>query len=78
MFGLSYFLQFLTFALVFFLGAVYITNLNLNIDGALSSIFCVIFAAIAAGNKTTTMQDLSTTRQGVDNIMAFLDLEDEH
>ena len=65
MFGVSYFLQFLTFALIFYLAAVYISANNLSIDGSLSSIFLVLFASVSAGNKTTLMADLSTVREGI-------------
>ena len=67
MLGLSYFLQFITFALIFFLAAIYTTDNNLEIDGSLSSIFCVIFATISAGNKTTLMQDLAAVREGINH-----------
>jgi len=68
MFGLAYCLQYVAFALIFYLAAVYITHFNLSIDGSISSIFLIIFACMSAGNKTNLMQDLATLKKNLVNL----------
>jgi ATP-binding cassette, subfamily B (MDR/TAP), member 1 len=77
MLGVAYFLQFLTFALIFFLASVYTVSNGLDIENSLSSIFLILFASISAGNKTNLMSDLATIREALNNAFYFLDLEDE-
>ncbi len=62
MFGISYLLQYITFGLMFFLAAVYISSNQLEIDGPITSIFLVIFAGLSAGNQSTFLQDASQAR----------------
>ena len=60
MFGVSYFMQYVTIALILFLGAVYASSTDLGIDGPLTSIFLIFFACVSAGNKANLMQDFVT------------------
>lgn len=68
MFGLSYFLQYLCFALMFFLAAVYDTTYNIDVSNSLVSMFLIIFAAISAGNQTNFMQDISNAKIAAKNM----------
>jgi hypothetical protein len=68
MFGVSYFLQYLCFALMFFLSAVYKGKYDLDPSSIFSSMFLIIFAAISAGNQTNFLQDISNIRAGAKNI----------
>lgn len=67
-FGLAYLFQYVTFALIFYLAAVYIANNNLSIDGSISSIFLIIFACMSAGNKTNLMQDIASLKKNIANL----------
>ena len=68
MFGLAYCLQYIAFALIFFMAAVFISNFNLSIDGSISSIFLILFATMSAGNKTNLMQDLASLKKNLNNL----------
>ena len=68
MYGLSYFLQYLCFALMFFLSAVYDSAYNVDVSNSLCSMFLIIFAAISAGNQTNFMQDISNAKIAAKNL----------
>lgn len=59
MYGIAYFLQFVTFGMIFFLSAVFVQNFDITVENSISSMFLIIFAGIAAGNNTNFMPDLS-------------------
>jgi hypothetical protein len=58
MYGISNFLQYLTFGLVLFLATVFVVNYEVGIEKSLSSVFLIFFACISAGNKVNLIQDL--------------------
>ena len=68
MYGVSYFLQYLCFALMFFLSAIYDTKYDVDISDSLASMFLIIFAAISAGNQTSFMQDISNAKMAAKNL----------
>ena len=68
MYGVSYFLQYLCFALMFFLSAIYDTKYDVDISDSLASMFLIIFAAISAGNQTNFMQDISNAKIAAKNL----------
>lgn len=74
MFGLSYLLQYVCFALMFFLAAVYIKDNNLDIEGSMSAIFLVIFASISAGNQSSYLQDISSAKASAAIIFSIIDM----
>jgi ATP-binding cassette, subfamily B (MDR/TAP), member 1 len=78
MYGVATFMQFLSFALIFFLAAVYISNNDLGIDGPLCAIFLIIFAGITAGNNANFMPDISNAKTATKRLFDILDLEDEY
>jgi 1,4-dihydroxy-2-naphthoate octaprenyltransferase len=68
MYGLGSMLQFISFALIFFLAAVYISNFGLSISGSLEAIFLIIFAGITAGNNSNFMPDISKAKTAAKKI----------
>lgn len=78
MFGLSYFLQFVAFALIFFLAAVFILNNAIAAGDSLAAIFLIIFAGISAGNCSIFLPDLGASKVAAKKLFSILDLEDEH
>jgi len=76
MYGLGSFLQFVSFALIFFLASVYVKNFDLSIEGPLQSIFLIIFAGITAGNNSNFMPDISKAKIAARKLFALIDLED--
>lgn len=78
MYGVSYFLQFISFALMFFLAAVYVTNYSISIDDSLAAIFLIVFAGIAAGNNSNFMPDISEAKIATKQVFSIIDQQDEH
>ena len=64
-FGLSYFLQYLTFGLMFYLGAVYSQAYTINSGDSLTAICLLIFACFAAGNNVNYIDDISNTSKSI-------------
>lgn len=62
MYGLSNFLQFLTFGLILFFATVFIVSYDITIDRSLTSVFLILFACISAGNKMNLIHDLEHLR----------------
>lgn len=76
MYGLGSFLQFVSFALIFFLATVYINNFNLSINGPLEAIFLIVFAGVTAGNNSNFMPDISKAKAASKKIFLLIDMED--
>lgn len=76
MYGVSYFLQFISFALMFFLAAVYVTNYQIAIEDSLAAIFLVVFAGIAAGNNSNFMPDISDAKTAASKVFAIINQQD--
>lgn len=74
MFGVSYLLQYITFGLIFFLAAVYVSNNHLEIDGPMQSIFLIVFAGISAGNQSSFLQDFAKAKTAAKEVFKLLDL----
>ncbi len=74
MFGVSYLIQYLTYGLIFFLAAVYISSNDLEIDGSIQSIYLIFFAGISAGNQSSFLQDFAKAKVATKEIFKLLDL----
>lgn len=74
MFGVSYLIQYLTYGLIFFLAAVYISSNDLEIDGSIQSIYLIFFAGISAGNQSSFLQDFAKAKVAAKEIFKLLDL----
>jgi ATP-binding cassette, subfamily B (MDR/TAP), member 1 len=78
MFGLSYLIQYVSFGLLFYLAAIFVSNFDVTVDSSLSAIFLTIFAGISAGNNANFLEDISAARAAARSVFSILDLEDEH
>lgn len=77
-YGFSYLLQFVGFALIFFFAALFISAFSLDFEDCLASIFLVIFAGITAGNHTNFMPDLSEAKISASALFQIMSMEDEY
>ena len=76
--GLSIFIQFLSFGVMFYTGIIYIETYNIPIEGVLEAIFLIVFAGFSIVNSSNYMPDLSSAKQAVNKIFTVMELEDEY
>ena len=74
-FGFSQFGMFFVYALVFFIGAVFMVNIDLDYKDLFLSIFGVLFAAYGAGNAMQYAPDAGAAKSAAVNIFEVLDRE---
>jgi len=72
-YGFSQFAMFLDYAVVFFLGAVFMNATNLGYKDLFQSIFGVLFAAFGAGNAMQYAPDVGAARVAAKSIFKILD-----
>lgn len=77
LYGLSFFVLFLVYGLIFFLSAIFIRDNNLNITDAFSAAFLVLFAGVVAGNNAKMMPDVSALKVSCVKLFSLIDEEDE-
>lgn len=76
-FGLSFFVLFMVYGLIFYLSSIFIRDNSLEITSAFSAVFLVLFSGIIAGNNVKNIPDLSLLKVTADKLFALIDLEDE-
>ena len=72
-FGLSQFILFLVFGLVFYLGIVFMNANNLAIDDVFTAIYAVIFSGMTAGNNAHFMPDINNSRKAAASLFQLQD-----
>ena len=77
LFGFSQFIMYLVFALIFYLGAIFIRDNNLDIADVFTAIYSIMFAGMTAGNNSHFMPDVASAKNSAANIFEILDSEDE-
>jgi ABC-type multidrug transport system fused ATPase/permease subunit len=77
LFGFSQLIMYVVFALIFYLGAVFIRDNNLSIADVFTAIYSIMFAGMTAGNNSHFMPDVATAKNSAANIFEILDGEDE-
>jgi ATP-binding cassette subfamily B (MDR/TAP) protein 1 len=76
MYGVSYFLQYITIGLIFFFSAIFITNYSIEISNSFTAIFLILFACTSAGNNAAFLGDVSKAKNAANDIFTMLELED--
>ncbi|KRW98762.1 P-loop containing nucleoside triphosphate hydrolase [Pseudocohnilembus persalinus] len=77
-FGLSQFLQFITYGLVIFIGAVFVKEFGVDTKNMYIAVFSVMNAAVGAGNNNAFMTDIGTAYNAAKNLLNLLDEKDEN
>jgi ATP-binding cassette subfamily B (MDR/TAP) protein 1 len=77
MFGLSQLIMFVVFALIFYLGAIFIRDNGVSIADCFTAIYSIMFAGMTAGNNSHFMPDVASAKNSAANIFEILDGEDE-
>ena len=73
MYGLSYFILFFIYGVIFYLGAVFILNYHTGVQDTLTAIFSAISAAIVAGTQLKLVPDISKIKKSATNLYNLLD-----
>ena len=69
--------MFIVNALVFYIGAIFHRDIDLNASDMFTSIFAIMYAAMGAGNNNQFMGDIGAAKNAAKNIFAILDRKDE-
>lgn len=73
MFALSYFFQYTTFGLMFYLGAVYAETFTISPSDTLTSILLIIGSCVAAGNNIYNIGSLSEAKKSTRELFKMID-----
>ena len=65
--------MFVVFALIFYLGSVFIRDHNLSIADVFTAIYSIMFAGMTAGNNSHFMPDVANAKNSAANIFEILD-----
>lgn len=68
LYGLSQCIMFVCFAVLFYLGAIFIRDNNLQVEDVFTAIYSIMFAGMVAGNNTQFMPDIGLAKQAAANI----------
>lgn len=77
LYGLSQFVMFIIFALIFYLGTIFLRDNNLSIADVFTAIYALVFAGMTAGNNMHFMSDVAEANNAAANIFEILDMDDE-
>ena len=77
LYGISFFVLFLVYGLIFYLSSIFIRDNNLNITNAFSAAFLVLFSGVVAGNNAKMMPDVSMLKVSCVKLFSLIDEQDE-
>lgn len=73
LFGLSQFILFIVFALIFFFGTIFIRDCGASITDVFTAIYALVFAGMTAGNNSHFMPDVAAAKNSAANLFYILD-----
>ena len=76
LFGFSQLVMFIIFALVFYIGSIFVRNYGVSITDLFTAIYAIIFAAMTAGNNAQMMPDIASCNTSAAYLFMILDSED--
>ena len=77
LFGASQLVMFIIFALVFYVGTLFVRKFGIDFVNIFTAIYALMFAAMTAGNNSQMMPDLASCKTSSAYLFAVLDGEDE-
>jgi ATP-binding cassette subfamily B (MDR/TAP) protein 1 len=77
LFGVSKLIMCVVFALIFYLGAIFIRDHILDVADVFTVIYSIMFAGMTVGNNTHFMPNVTTAKNSAANIFEILDADDE-
>lgn len=73
LFGASQLVMFIIFALVFYIGTLFVRKFGIDFTDLFTAIYAILFAAMTAGNNTQMMPDLASCTTSATYLFAVLD-----
>ena len=73
LFGASQLVMFIIFALVFYIGTLFVRKYGIDFVDVFTAIYAILFAAMTAGNNTQMMPDLASCKTSATYLFAILD-----
>ena len=77
MFALSVSVYFFIFGVVYYLGAIFLKDLNVEYENVMKSMFCIIFAAFGAGMAASMGGDAGKAKSAAERMYGFLNRENK-
>lgn len=69
--------MYLVFALIFYIGAIFVRDFNIKFVDVFTALFAITFAAMRTGNSMQFMPDIAASKNSAANLFEILDGEDE-
>lgn len=69
--------MFFVFAIVFFLGTVFIRDAGASIEGVFTAIYAIMFGAMTVGNNAHFLPDIAAAKEAAASLFEIIDSEDE-
>ncbi len=71
--------MFIVFALIFFLGTVFIRdNASVSIEDVFTAIYAIMFGAMTVGNNSHFLPDIAAAKEAAASLFEIIDSEDEN
>ena len=69
--------MFVVFALIFYIGTLFIREFNVKFVDVFTAIYAIVFAAMTTGNNMQMMPDMASSKNSAANLFEILDGQDE-
>jgi len=76
-YGLSKATMYIVFALIFYIGALFVRDCNVKFVDVFTALYAIMFAAMRTGNNMQFMPDMAASKNSAANLFEILDGEDE-
>jgi ATP-binding cassette, subfamily B (MDR/TAP), member 1 len=77
MFGFSQIVMFLIFALIFYIGTIFIRDAGVSVADFFTAIYAITFSAMTVGNNAHFLPDMASGKNSAASLFEILDSEDE-
>jgi len=71
MYGVSYFLQYVTMGLFLFFSALYVSKYDVQTSDSFSAILLIFFACMEAGSLSVYLGDISKAKKAANFVFSF-------
>lgn len=76
-YGLSRFVMFVNFAVIFYVGTLFVRDYGVSFGDIFTALFAIMFAAMRTGNNMQFMPDIAASKNSAANLFSIMDGEDE-
>lgn len=65
--------MFIVFALIFFLGTIFIRDTGATVEGVFTAIYSIVFGAMTVGNNAHFLPDIAAAKQAAASLFEIID-----